>query len=144
MLIKIIKFPKILFCFVYLRQLCCWCCPVTKSCLTLRDHTDCNTPGFPIPHHLPECIQVHVHWIHGAIQSSHPLSLPSPSAFNIFYHQGLFQWVNCSHHVAKVLELQFQHQSFQIFTAIDWFDHLTFQGTQKSLPQHQSSKSWIL
>ena len=76
MLIKLIKFPKILFFFVFfffLLQQCCWCCSVAKSCLSLCDHMDCNTPDFPIPHHLPEFIQVHVHWICGSIQSPHPL-----------------------------------------------------------------------
>ena len=54
---------------------------------------DCSTSGFPVPHHLPEFAQVHVHWISDAIQPSHPLSPPSPPALNLSQHQGLFQWV---------------------------------------------------
>ena len=68
-------------------------------------------PGFPVLHHLLEFAQTHVKWVSDAIQTSHPLSLPSPPAFNLSQYQGLFQWVSSSHQVAKVLELQ--HQSFQ-------------------------------
>ena len=67
----------------------------------------------PRQHQLPELTQTHVHWVSDAIQSSHPLSSPSPPAFNLSQHQGLFQWVSSSHQVAKVLEFQLQHQSFQ-------------------------------
>ena len=74
---------------------------------------DCSTPGFPVLHYLPELAQTHVHWVGDAIQPSHPLLSPSPSALNLSQHQGLFQWVSSSHQVAEVLELQLQHQSFQ-------------------------------
>ena len=67
--------------------------------------------GFPVPHHLPKCAQVHVHCISNAIQPSHPLTPSSPSALNLSQHEGLFQWVGCSHQMTKILELQ--HQSFQ-------------------------------
>ena len=86
---------------------------VTQSCLTLCDPMDCSTPGFPVHHQFPELAQIHVHWVSDANQPSHPLSSPSPPAFNLSQHQGLFQWVSSSHQVAKVLELQLQHQSFQ-------------------------------
>ena len=86
---------------------------ITQSCLTLCDPVDCSTPGFPVHHQLPELTQTHVHWVGDAIQPSHPLSSPSPPAFNLPQNQGLFQWVSSSHQVAKVLELQLQHQSFQ-------------------------------
>ena len=66
---------------------------------------DCNTPGFPVLHHLRELAQIHVHRVSDAIQPSHPLLSPSP-AFNLSQHQGLFQSVGSSHQVAKVLELQ--------------------------------------
>jgi len=89
------------------------CCSVAKSCLTLCDPMDCRTPGLPVPHHLPEFAQVHDNWINDAIQPPHPLSPYSPSAFNLSQHQGLFQWVGFSHLVAKVLELQLQHQPLQ-------------------------------
>ena len=67
----------------------------------------------PCPSYLPEFAQTHVHRVRDAIQPSHPLSTPSPPAFNLSQHQGLFQGVSSSHHVVKVLELQLQHQSFQ-------------------------------
>ena len=74
---------------------------------------DCSTPGFPVHHQLLELAQTHVHRGGDAIQPSHPLSSPSPPAFNLSQHQGLFQWVSSLHQVAKVLEFQLQHQSFQ-------------------------------
>ena len=86
---------------------------VTQSCLTLCDPMDCSMPGLPVHHQLLELTQTHVHQVGDAIQPSHPLSSPSPPAFNHSQHQGLFQWVSSSHQVAKVLNLQFQHQSFQ-------------------------------
>ena len=73
---------------------------------------DCSVPGLPLHHQLPEFAHTHVHRVSDAIQQSHPLSSPSP-AFNLSQHQGLFKWVSSSHQVAKVLELQLQHQSFQ-------------------------------
>ena len=76
------------------------------------DPMDCSTPGFPVHHQLLELAQTHVHRVGDAIQPSHPLSSPSPT-FNLSQHQGLFQGVSSSHQVAKVLELQLQHQSFQ-------------------------------
>ena len=90
--------------------------------------------------------QTHVHWVGDAIQPSHPLSSPSPSAFNLSQHQGLFKWVSSLHQAAKVLEFQLQHQSFQwlISFRIDWFELLAVQGTLKSLLQHHSSKASIL
>ena len=73
----------------------------------------CSTPGFPVQHQLLEFTQTHVHTFGDAIQPSHPLSSPSPPAFNLSQHQGLFKWVSSLHQVAKVLEFQLQHQSFQ-------------------------------
>ena len=86
---------------------------VAQSCLTLCDLMDCSTPDLPVHHQLPELTQTHVHWVSDAIQLSHPLSSPSPPAFNLSQQQGLFQWVSSSHEMAKVLEFQLQHQSFQ-------------------------------
>ena len=80
---------------------------------TFCDPMDCSRPGFPVRHQLPEIAQTQVHWFCDAIQPSHPLSSPSPPAFNLSKHQGLFQGVSSFHQVAKVLELQLQHQSFQ-------------------------------
>ena len=93
---------------------------VQFSCSVLSDPMDCSTPGFPIHHQLPQLAQTHVHWVSDAIQPSHPLLSPSPPAFDLSQHQALFQGVSSSHQVAKVLEFQLQHQSFQwIFK--DWF-----------------------
>ena len=72
-----------------------------------------STPGLPVHHQLLEFPQTHVHRVGDAIQPSHPLSSPSPPAPNLSQHQGLFKWVSSSHPVAKVLEFQLQHQSFQ-------------------------------
>ena len=88
-------------------------CSVTKLSTTLCNPMDCSTPGFPILHHLPELAQTHVHRDSDAIQPSHPLSSPSPPAFNFSQHQALFQSVSSLHQMARVLELQLQHQSFQ-------------------------------
>ena len=74
---------------------------------------DCSTPGLPVHHQLPEFTQIHVHWVSDAIQPSHPLLSPFPPAFNLSQNHGLFKWGSSSHQVAKVLEFQLQHQSFQ-------------------------------
>ena len=108
---------------------------------------DHSTPGLPVHHQLLEFTQAHVHWVGDAIQPSHPLSFPFPPALNLSQHQGLFRWVNSSHQVAKVLEFQLEHQSFQwtlISYRMDWLDLLAVQGTLKSLLQHHSSKASIL
>ena len=86
---------------------------VSQSCLTLCNHMDCSTPGFPVHHQLPEFAQTYVHQVSDAIQPSHPLLSTSPPAFSLSKHQGLFQWVSSSHLVAKLMEFQLQHQSFQ-------------------------------
>ena len=79
---------------------------VAQLCPTLCDPMNPSTPGLPVRHQLPEFTQTHVHRVSDAIQPSHPLSSPSPPAPNPSQHQSLFQWVNSSHEVAKVLELQ--------------------------------------
>ena len=84
-----------------------------QSCPTLCHPMNHSMPGLPVHHQLPEITQTHVHQVHDAIQPSHPLSSPSPPAPNPSQHQGLFQWVNSSHEVAKVLEFQLQHHSLQ-------------------------------
>ena len=86
---------------------------VTRSCLTLCDPMNRSRPGLPVHHQLRELTQTHVRWVGDAIQPSHPLSSPSPPAFNLSQQQGLFKWVSSSHQMAKVLEFQLQHQSFQ-------------------------------
>ena len=86
---------------------------VSQLCLTLCYPMNCSTPGLPVHHQLLEFTQTHVHRVGDAIQTSRPLSSPSPPASNPSKHQRLFQWVNSSHQVAKVLEFQLQDQSFQ-------------------------------
>ena len=80
--------------------------PVAQSCPTLCHPMNRSTPGLSVHHQLPEFTQTHVHRVSDTIQPSHPLSSPSPPAPNPSQHQSLFQWVNSSHEVAKVLELQ--------------------------------------
>ena len=86
---------------------------VAQSCPTLCDPMNHSTPGLPVHHQLSEFTQTHVHRVRDAIQPSHPLSSPSPLVPNPAQHQSLFQWVNSSHEVAKVLEFQLQHHSLQ-------------------------------
>ena len=107
-----------------------------------------STPGLPVRHQLPGSTQTHVDRVSDAIQPSHPLSSLSPPALNLSQHQGLFQWVNSSHEVAKVFEFQLQHQSFQwIFRTdsfrMDWLDLFAAWETLSSLLQHHSSKASI-
>ena len=120
----------------------------SRSVVSLCDPMDCSTPGFPVHHQLPEFTQTHAHWVSDAIQPSHPLSSPSPPAFNPSQRQGPFKWDSCSHQLAKVLEFQLQHQSFRIFRTvsfrIEWLDLLAVQGTLKSLLKHHSSKASVL
>ena len=99
------------------------CCSVAQLCLTLWDPLDCSMPGFPVLHCLLELAQIHFHWVNDAIQPSCPLSSPTPPAFNLSQHQGLFQWVDSSHQVTEVLECQLQHQSFQWIFRTDFPQH---------------------
>ena len=126
------------------------CCSVTQSCPTLCDPMDCSTPGFPVHHYLLEFAQTHVHWVDDAIQPSHPLLFPSPLAFNLSQHQGLFQWElalcirwpkyrSCSFSISPSNEY-----SGLISFKIDWFDLLAVQGILKSLLQHHNLKASIL
>ena len=114
---------------------------VTQSCLTLCDSMHCSTPGFPVHHQLPELAQTHVHWVSDAIQPS--LSSPSPT-FNLAQHQGLFQWVSSLHQVAKVLELQLQHQWILRTDYLhDWlvWSPCSPRKSQESSPTHSSKAS---
>ena len=147
---------------------------ISQSCPTLWDPMNHSTSGLPVHHQLLESTQTLIHQMGNAIQPSHPLSSPSPPVLNLSQDQGLFKWVSSSHQVAKVLEFQLKHQSFQwtprtplewtcwisllskglsrvfskIFSKIsfrmDLLDLLAVQGTLKSLLQHHSSKASIL
>ena len=103
----------------YLYHYCC--CSVTKSCPTLCDPMNCSTPGFPVLCYLLEFAQTHVHRVGDAFQPSHPLLSPSPPAFSLSQHQGLFQWFSSSHQVAKVLELQVQSAPVLPMNIQGWF-----------------------
>ena len=93
-----LKYFKLFFCYQF--------SSVPQSCLTFWDPMNRTTPGLPVHHQLPEFTQTHIHWVSDAIQPSYSLSSPSPPAPNPSQHQSLFQWVNSSHEVAKVLEFQ--------------------------------------
>ena len=103
---------------------------VPQLCPTLCNPMNCSRPGLPVHHKLPEFTQTHVHWVGDAIQPSYPLSSPSPPAPNPSKHQSLFQWVNFPHEVAKVLEFQLQHQSFQWTprTGLRWTGWISLQS----------------
>ena len=92
---------------------------VTQSCPTLCDPMNSSVPGILVHHQLLESTQTHVHWGGDAVQPSYPLLTPSPPALNLSQHQGLLKWVSPSYQVAKVLEFQLQHQSFQLTPRID-------------------------
>ena len=119
---------------------------VAQLCSTLCDPMECSTPGFPVHHQLLEFTQTHVHWVGDAIQPSHPLLSSSSSVFPSIR---VFSNESALHQVAKVLEFQLQHQSFQwIFRTDFLWDGLVgspyVQGTFKGLHQHYSSKASIL
>ena len=119
---------------------------VAQSCPTLCDPMDCSTSDFPVDHQLPEFTQTHVHRVSDANQPSHPLSSPSPPAFNLPQHQGLFKWVSSS---TQVGSFSFSISPSNAYSGLisfrmGWFDLLAVQGTLKSLLQHHSSKASIL
>ena len=103
---------------------------VAQSCLTLCNPMDCSMPGLPVHHQLLELTKTHVHRVGDAIQLSHLLLSPSP-AFSLSQHWGLFKWVSSSHQVAKVLEFQLQHQSFQ------WIFRTDFLSSMWESPKEQ-------
>ena len=115
----------------------------------LRPH-ELQHARLPCPLPTPEFVQTHVHWVSNAIQPSHPLSSPSPPAFNLSQHQGLFKRVSSLHQVAKVLEFQLQHQSFQWTPRTDHplldglVGSLCCQRSLKGLLQHHSSNASVL
>ena len=96
---------------------------------SLRPHGQQHA-RLPVHHKLPEIAQTHVPPVGDAIQPSHPPPFPSPSAFNLSQHQGLFQWAVSSHQVAKSIAVQLQHQSFQWIFRTDFFfwggDNISF------------------
>ena len=133
-----------------LHCLCSHCCchSVAKSCLTPPDPMDCNTPGFPILHHLPEPVQTHVHWVHDAIQPSHLTALfLLPSVFpsiRVFSNESVFRirwskYWSFSYNISPSNEY-----SGLISFRMDRLDLLAVQGTLKSRLLHHSSKASVL
>ena len=127
----------------------CWV-EFSLSCPTLWDPMDYSTLGLPVHHQLPEFTQTHVHWVGDAIQSSHSLLSPSPSALNPSQHQGLFKWVSSPHQVAKVLEFQ-PSASVLPMNNQDWFPlgwtswiSLLSKDSQESSPTPQFKASILL
>ena len=122
---------------------------IIQRCPTLCNPMNCSMPDLPVHHQLLEFTQIHAHQVGDAIQPSHPLSPPSPSAPNPSQNQGLFQWVNSSHEVPKYWSFSFsinpsnEHPGLISFR-MDWLDFLAVQGTFKSLFQHHSSKVSVL
>ena len=122
---------------------------VSHWVVSVCDPMDCSTPGFPVPHQLPEFIQTHVHWVVDAVQPSHPLSSPSPPAFNPFQH-GVFS----NESVFQITWQKYWSFSFSISPSnehsglisfrMDWFDLLAIWGTLKDPLQHHGSKASIL
>ena len=118
---------------------------VTQSRLTLCYPMDCSTPGFPVHHQLPELAQTHVHWVGDAIHPSHPLSSPSPPAFNlssirIFSNESVLhiRWPNYWSFSFSISPSN--EDSGLISFRMDWFALIAVQGTLKSLLQHHTSK----
>ena len=124
---------------------------VTQSCPTLCDPMNGSMPGLPVDHQLPEFTQTPVHWVGDAIQPSHPLSSPSPAALNLSHHQRLFKWLSSSHQVAKGLEFQLQHQTFQWSPRTDLLQNGLVRSPcsprdsqESSTPQFKSINSLVL
>ena len=125
---------------------------VVQLCPTLCDPMDCSTPGFPLHHQLPELAQTHVHPVGDAIQLSHPLSSPSPPAFNLFQHQGL-----SNESVLRIMWSKYWSFSFSISPSneesglvslrMDWLDLLAVQGTLKKVEPRKQQwcfLSWVI
>ena len=110
---------------------------------------DCSTPGLPVHHQLRELAQTHVHWVGDAIQPSHPLLSPSPPAFNLSHHQGLFNESALHIRWPKYWSFSFNISPSNEYPGLisfrmDWLDLLAVQGTLKSLLHHHSSKASVL
>ena len=104
-----------------------------------------STPGLPVHHKLPEFTQTHAHQVSGAIQPSHPLSSPSPPAPNPSQHQGLFQWVNSSHEVAKVLEFYYSEFIWISSNEVDETSLLYRVKSERKTPiQYTNAHVWNL
>ena len=124
-------------------------CSVSKLCPTVCDPMDCSMSGFSVLRYLLQFAQTHAHWVSDAIQPSHPLSFPSPSALSLYQNQNILQWISSCISWSKYWSFSFSispsnEYSRLISLRIDWFDLLPVQGTLKSLLQHHSLKPSIL
>ena len=114
---------------------------------SVQFHRSVVSDSLQFHHQLLELAQTYVCRVSDVIQPSHPLSSPSPPAFNLSQPQDLFQWVSFLHQVAKVFSFHISTSngfSGLISFRMDWLDLLAVQGTLKSLLQHQGSKASIL
>ena len=116
------------------------------SCSVMSDSLQPHEPGLPVHHQLSESTQIHVHWVSNAIQPSHPLLSPSPSAFNLSQHQGLFNKSALHIRWPKYWSFSFNISPSNEYSGLISFrlDLLAIQGTLKSLLQHHSSKASVL
>ena len=115
----------------------------------LCNPVDCSTPDLPVHHQLPEFPQTHVHWVGDAIQPSHPLSPPSPPAFNLPQHPDLFKWsvlhIRWPKHWSFSFNISPSNEHLGLFSfRMYWLDLLAVQGNLKSFRQHHSSQASIL
>ena len=122
---------------------------VDQSCPTHCNSVNHSTPGLPVHHQLSEFNQTHVHQVGNVIQSSHPLSSPSPLAPNPSQHQSLSNESTLRMRWPKYWSFSFsispskEHPGLISFR-MDWLDLLAVQGTLKSLLQYHSSKASVL
>ena len=124
-----------------------WFSSVMQLCLTPYDPMDCSTPGFPADHQLLELTQTHQ--VSYVIQPPHPLSSPSPPAFNLSQHQGFSKesvlCIRWSKYWSFSFSIKLSNEySGLISFRVDWFDLLAVQGTLKRFLQHHNSKASIL
>ena len=122
----------------------CCSCSVTESCPTLCNRMDCSTPGFPVLHCLPECAQIHVHWVRDAIKPSHPLPPPFPFPASVFSNESALSIRQPKYWCFRFSISTSSEYSGLISFRIILFYPLAVQGTLKSLLSHHSSQISIL
>ena len=125
-----------------------WSVSPLLSCSMQPHGAQCSSPGFPVLYCLLGLAETHIHWVGDAIQSSCPLSSPSPPAFNLSQYQGLFQWVGSSEirwpkYWSSSVSPSNEYSGLMSFR-IDWFDLLAVQRILRSLLQHHNAKASIL
>ena len=138
---KVVKWKGLLFVDIIICSLLLVSCLILSN--SMQPHRQQNA-RLPCPSPSPEFTQIHVNWVNDAIHTSHPLLSPSPLALSLSQHKSLSQWISSSHWMAKVLEFQLQHQSFNEYSGlisfrIDWFDLLASKGLSRVF---SSTKVW--